>query len=71
VVGVDLFGSVEVVGPAAKVEVSCERRATQGEGVHVMKLELVAGGARVAGTADERALSAIAPPHLVAHGCGT
>jgi hypothetical protein len=35
-----------------------------------MKLELVAGGAAVAGAADERALPAIATPHLVAHGCG-
>jgi hypothetical protein len=65
-----LFGSVKVVRPAAKREVRRDRRSTHREGVHVMKLELVAGGAAATGAADERALPAIAPPHLVAHGCG-
>ena len=54
-----LFGGVEVVGPAAKGEVRRERRATQGEGVKVMKLELVAGGAAVAG-----GVRSPATPHL-------
>jgi hypothetical protein len=49
-------------------EVCGERRATQREGVQVMNLELVARGAAVARAADEGALSAIAPPHLVADG---
>jgi hypothetical protein len=64
------FGRVEVVGPAAESEVRGDWRSTQGEGVQMMNLELVAGGAAVAGAADERALPAIAPPYLIAHGCG-
>jgi hypothetical protein len=49
-----LFGSVEVVRPAAESEVLAERRSTQSEGVQVMNLELVPGGAAVTGAADER-----------------
>ncbi len=64
-----LFGSVEVVGPAAESKVRGRWRPAQSEGVKVVNLELVAGGAAVAGAADERALTSVAPPYLIAYGC--
>jgi hypothetical protein len=55
------------VGPAAKGQVLGARRATEGERVQVVQLDLVSRLAATPPDADEPTTAPVAPPDLVAH----